>query len=74
MAKSVEFFRHDLGRAELESVGETLDSVFLTLGPRVGEFERRFAEYLEAPHALGVLSCTAGLILLLRALGVGPGD
>lgn len=70
----VEFFRHGLGPAELASVQETLGSLFLTLGPRVGRFEERFAQLLGAPHVIGTSSCSMSLILTLRALGVGPGD
>lgn len=70
----IEFYRHDLGDAELASVRETLDSLFLTLGPRVTEFEERFATWLGVPHVVGVSSCTMALLLALRALGVGPGD
>jgi UDP-4-amino-4-deoxy-L-arabinose-oxoglutarate aminotransferase len=70
----IEFFKHDLGDAELASLTETLKSLFLTLGPRVGAFERAFGEYLGKKHVVGVSSCTMGLVLALEALGVGPGD
>ncbi|MFC1641479.1 DegT/DnrJ/EryC1/StrS family aminotransferase [Myxococcota bacterium] len=72
MSKPVEFYRHCLGRAELESVQTTLASVFITLGPRVGEFEQRFAEWLGVEHVVGVSSCSVALVLALRALGIGP--
>jgi UDP-4-amino-4-deoxy-L-arabinose-oxoglutarate aminotransferase len=72
--KPVEFYRHSLGEGEFESIRQTLGSVFLTLGPRVEEFERRFADMLCAPHAVGVSSCSMGLVLALRALDIGPGD
>src|SRR5690554_3212187 len=45
-----------------------------TLGKPLVEFERRFAEFCGAPHAIGVGSGTDALILSLKALGVGPGD
>jgi len=70
----IEFFKHDLGDAEIASVTETLRSLFLTLGPRVGDFERAFASYLGAPHVVGVSSCTMGLVLALEALGIAAGD
>jgi dTDP-4-amino-4,6-dideoxygalactose transaminase len=70
----VEFFRHDLGDAEISSVAETLKSLFLTLGPKVGVFERAFGEFLGKKEVVGVSSCTMGLVLALEALGVGPGD
>lgn len=74
MTGRVEFYRHGLGEAELESVGQTLSSLFLTLGPRVADFERRFAEYLGAEHCVGVSSCSMALLLTLKAFGVGDGD
>jgi dTDP-4-amino-4,6-dideoxygalactose transaminase len=70
----IEFYKHDLGEAEIASVTETLRSLFLTLGPRVLQFERVFGEFLGQKHVVGVSSCTMGLVLALEALGVGPGD
>lgn len=72
--RKVEFYRHDLGEAELASLRETLGTTFLTLGPRVGVFERKLGEALGSPHVVGVSSCTLGLHMVLQALGVGPGD
>ncbi len=53
---------------------EVLRSGQLSLGPRVAEFERRFAARVGAPHASAVSSGTAGLHLALRAVGVEAGD
>src|SRR5262245_65856301 len=44
------------------------------MGPRVNEFERAFAEFCGAPHALAVANGTAALHLALLAVGCGPGD
>ena len=63
-----------IGDEEIEAVAETLRSGWLTTGPRTAELERRFAEYVEAKHALAVTSGTAALHLALVALAVGPGD
>src|SRR5262245_45991517 len=63
-----------VGDEEVEAVAETLRSGWLTTGPRAAELERRFAEYVEAKHALAVTSGTAALHLALVAVGVGPGD
>jgi dTDP-4-amino-4,6-dideoxygalactose transaminase len=70
----IEFYKHDLGDAEIESVAKTVRSLFLTLGPRVAEFEQAFGDYLGQKHVVGVSSCSMGLALALGALGVGPGD
>jgi perosamine synthetase len=63
-----------LGEAEEQAVIEVLRSGRLSLGPRVEEFERRFAARVRAPLASAVSSGTAGLHLALRAVGVGEGD
>ncbi len=44
------------------------------LGPEVATFEREWAEYCRVAHAVGVGSGTDALHLILRALGIGPGD
>ena len=63
-----------LGEAEERAVLDVLRSGQLSLGPRVGEFERGFAARVGAPLACAVSSGTAGLHLALRAVGVGEGD
>ena len=74
MSYAVEFFVHDLGDEEIQSVRGTLGSRLLTTGPRVDEFESRFGDLLDCSFAIGLSSCTAALHLALEALGVGPGD
>jgi len=63
-----------LGEAEEQAVIEVLRSGQLSLGPKLDEFERRFAAQLGAPYASAVSSGTAGLHLALRAVGVEAGD
>jgi perosamine synthetase len=63
-----------LGVEEQWGVAEVLASGHLSLGPRVAEFERLFAEFVGSPFASAVSSGTAGLHLALRAVGVGDGD
>lgn len=63
-----------LGEAEETAVIEVLRSGQLSLGPRVVEFERLFAQRVGAPFASAVSSGTAGLHLALRAVGVEEGD
>ena len=63
-----------LGAEEEQAVIEVLRSGQLSLGPRIPEFERRFAERIGVAHASAVSSGTAALHLGLRAIGVGEGD
>jgi dTDP-4-amino-4,6-dideoxygalactose transaminase len=63
-----------LGPEEESAVIEVLRSGDLSLGPRVPAFEREFAEWVGASHASAVSSGTAGLHLVLRAVGVSRGD
>src|SRR6195952_1766997 len=63
-----------MGEEEERAVVEVLRSGQLSLGPRVEDFERRFAEQLGAEHASAVSSGTSGLHLALRAAGVSDGD
>ncbi|HCM24524.1 MAG TPA: UDP-4-amino-4,6-dideoxy-N-acetyl-beta-L-altrosamine transaminase, partial [Ruminococcaceae bacterium] len=43
-------------------------------GPRTGRFEKKFAEYLGAKHALALNSCTAALHVSLLSAGISEGD
>ena len=70
----VPFSPPDIGGAEITEVIATLESGWLSTGPRVRRFEQAFAEYTGAAHAVALNSCTAGLHLSLLAAGVGPGD
>jgi dTDP-4-amino-4,6-dideoxygalactose transaminase len=74
MRTPVPFAPPDLGAAELDEVQRTLESGWLSTGPRVHRFEEAFAAYVGARHAVAVNSCTAALHLSLIAADVGAGD
>jgi dTDP-4-amino-4,6-dideoxygalactose transaminase len=57
-----------------DAVLETVRSGWWSMGPRVEEFEREFADFCGAPHAVAVANGTASLHLALLAVGCGPGD
>ncbi len=63
-----------IGEDEIEGVVDSLRKRWIGTGPKVGEFERRFAQYKGTPHAVSVNSCTAALHLSILSLGIGPGD
>jgi dTDP-4-amino-4,6-dideoxygalactose transaminase len=73
-APYVALARPAIGPDEIAAVLATLESGWLTTGPRVADFEQAFARYVGAPYALGLNSCTAALHLSLLAAGIGPGD
>ena len=70
----VPFSPSSVGQDEIDEVVATLESGWLTTGPRVRRFETEFAAYTGAPHAVALNSCTAALHLSLLACGVGQGD
>lgn len=70
----VHFAPPSIGQSEIDEVVATMKSGWLTTGPRVREFERRFAEYIGVEHAIAVNSCTAALHLALLASDIGAGD
>ncbi|MFH1123097.1 MAG: DegT/DnrJ/EryC1/StrS family aminotransferase [Pseudomonadota bacterium] len=64
----------DITVAEIEAVNLVLQTPHLSIGPRIIEFEERFAAWNGARYAAGVSSGTAGLHLCVIAAGVGEGD
>ncbi len=63
-----------LSDQEREEVLDTLHKDWLSTGPKTKLFEEEFAKYVRAPAALALNSCTAGLHIGLKVLGVGVGD
>ncbi len=63
-----------IGEDEKREVLDCLETGWLGTGPKVGRFEKAFAEYKGAEHAVAVNSCTAALHLSMVAAGLGPGD
>lgn len=64
----------NVGEEEIDAVADTLRSDWITTGPKTARFEEEFGEYLGAPGALALNSCTAGLHIALLTAGVGEGD
>src|SRR5438034_4487654 len=63
-----------IGQEEIDEVIKTLQSGWLTTGPKTAQFEREFQDYVQAPYALAVNSATSAMHLALAALDIGPGD
>jgi UDP-4-amino-4-deoxy-L-arabinose-oxoglutarate aminotransferase len=68
------FSRPSITEGDIAAVAEVLRSGWITTGPKGAEFEQRFCEYVGCRGAVALSSGTAGMHLLLRALGIGPGD
>jgi len=66
--------RPDITEQEIEAVVAVLRTPYLSLGPKVEDFEKRLAEYAGVRYAVAVNSGTSALHLIIRALGIGAGD
>lgn len=70
----VPFAKPTFSGAEGEVVAAVIASGWVSQGPKVAEFEARFADVVGAAAAVAVSNCTTALSLALYAEGVGPGD
>src|SRR6266487_6338708 len=57
-----------------ERLGEVLEAGQFILGPNVVAFEEEAAAYLGVPVTIGVANGTDAIVLVLDAMGIGPGD
>ena len=73
-SRSIPFARTVIGPEARSAVARVLESGWVTTGQEVVEFEREFADYVGAGRGVAVSSCTAGLELALRGLGLAPGS
>jgi dTDP-3-amino-3,4,6-trideoxy-alpha-D-glucose transaminase len=64
----------DLARDVREAIDRVISRGWFVLGPEVDAFESEFAAAMGASHAVGVGTGTDAIALILRALGIGPGD
>jgi len=68
------FSKPNISEDEISSVSEVLRSGWITSGPKTALFEEKFSNYCGSQGAVALSSATAGMHLLLVALGVGEGD
>ena len=72
--KKIPYGRQSIDQNDIDAVVSTLQSDYLTQGPKVREFESKFAEYVGADYAVAVNNATSGLHLSVIALNLSKGD
>jgi dTDP-4-amino-4,6-dideoxygalactose transaminase len=74
ISTSIPLFDLALSERHREAVDAVLRSGWLTMGPRIEEFEEAFADHLGIDHVVALNSGTAALHLAYLGAGIGPGD
>ena len=72
--RNIPFSPPDVTDAEIQEVFLAMKSGWITTGPRTKEFERKIAEFVGVNKAACLNSATAAMELVLRIMGIGPGD
>ena len=71
---SIPYGRQNITEEDIDAVTKTLQADFLTQGPKVKEFEEKFAMYVNSKFAVAVSNATAGLHISVLAMGLKSGD
>jgi len=74
MNSAIPYGKQNITQEDLDVVLETLQSDYLTQGPKIAEFEENFAQYVGSKYAVAVSNGTAALHLCALSLDVNPGD
>jgi dTDP-4-amino-4,6-dideoxygalactose transaminase len=74
MSAFLPFSKPSLDEHEINEIIDSINSGWITTGPKVQKFEQTIAKYLQAPNALALSSGTAGLHLALLSLNLKPTD
>jgi UDP-4-amino-4,6-dideoxy-N-acetyl-beta-L-altrosamine transaminase len=72
--KAIPYGRQHIEQDDIDAVIETLTADFLTQGPKVKEFEDKFAAYVGSKYAVAVSNATAGLHIAVLSMGLQPED
>ena len=72
--KKIPYGRQNIDQDDIEAVVSALQSDYLTQGPKVKDFETKFAEYVDAKYAVAVNNATSGLHLSVLGLNLSKGD
>lgn len=71
---AIPYGRQYIDQNDIDTVIQTLTADYLTQGPKVNEFEEKFAQYIGSKYAVAVSNATAGLHIAVMALGLMPGE
>lgn len=74
MHKFIPYGTQNIGEEEIDAVVSVLKSDFLSTGPKIKEFEKKFANYVGSKYAVAVSSGTAALHCACLAAGIKEGD
>ncbi|HEM6906394.1 TPA: UDP-4-amino-4-deoxy-L-arabinose aminotransferase [Providencia stuartii] len=74
MSNFLPFSKPAIGDEEVKAVEKVLRSGWITTGPQNHQLEQDFCECYGCKHAIALSSATAGMHVVLMALGIGPGD
>ena len=72
--KAIPYGKQNIDQEDIDAVVKVLKADFLTQGPKVSEFEDKFAAYVGAKYAVAVNNATSGLHLSVLSLGLREGD
>lgn len=70
----VQLAKPDITQAEIDAVVEVMKSGWLSIGPKIEEFEKKIADYVGVKHAIAVNSGTSGLHLIIKSFDIKDGD
>ncbi len=70
----IQLAKPDITQTEIDAVIEVMKSGWLSIGPKVEEFEKKIADYVGIKHAIAVNSGTSGLHLLIKSYDIKDGD
>jgi len=72
--KAIPYGRQNITEKDIKAVIEALQTDYLTQGPKIAEFEKKFAEYIGCNYSVALANGTAALHLCAMALDVQEGD
>lgn len=74
MSYKIPLFDLNFDERETQAAIETIESKWISTGPKTAAFEQKFAQMLNAEHAVALSNCTVALHLALKLVGVQPGE